>query len=202
MLIAGECVIDAPVYNPLAIFAEIDLFDKWMPQVDHIALVGRLSKFRRIIHYRFKMPIFFSNRDYVCSVVGNIDKEHKAVVFTMKSIETPEYLGFKIPQPGKAVRVDMKLGALGFEYINDTQCRFRIVLQIDPKIKMIPFSVINFGTKLIIFEFLKILTHMSENYDDVYKQRIKQNTLQIYSEARKRIEDVIGHPLHIPYLDD
>ena len=31
MLVAGECIIESNIFNPLAIFAEIDLFKNWMP---------------------------------------------------------------------------------------------------------------------------------------------------------------------------
>ena len=147
------------------------------------------------------MPVL-SPRDYVCSAVGNIDKTRKAVVFTLNPITKDEYFGVHIPGPGKAVRVDMKLACVGFEYIDDRKCRFRLILQIDPKLRFVPTSIINFGTKLIIFEFLKILSKMSTNLDDVYKERIRANFMGLYSEARKRLTELLGHEIEIPFLDE
>ena len=147
------------------------------------------------------MPVL-SPRDYVCSAVGNIDKTRKAVVFTLNPITKDEYFGVHIPGPGKAVRVDMKLACVGFEYIDDKKCRFRLILQIDPKLRFVPTSIINFGTKLIIFEFLKILSKMSTNLDDVYKERIRANFMGLYSEARKRLTELLGHEIEIPFLDE
>lgn len=83
MLLAGECIIEAPIFNSLAIFAEVDLFNKWMPSLDFVKQLKQVSKFRRILHYSFKLPLFISNRDFVCSAVANVDKKNRAVVFPL-----------------------------------------------------------------------------------------------------------------------
>ena len=43
---------------------------------------------------------------------------------------------------------------------------------------------------------------MSTNLDDVYKERIRANFMGIYSEARKRLTELLGHEIELPFLDD
>lgn len=114
MMLAAEGSIESSMFNPLAIFAEVDLFKNWIPKLDYVRELTKVTNFRRILHYSFKMPLIIANRDFVCSAVGNIDKKRKAVVFTLNTVQSGTYFGIPIPGPGKCVRVDMKLGCVGF----------------------------------------------------------------------------------------
>lgn len=62
--------------------------------------------------------------------------------------------------------------------------------------------VINWGTKQVIFEFLRILTKMSTNLDDVYKKRIREDKDGIYKEARNRLAELLDEEIVIPFLEE
>ena len=49
VFIASECLIECPFFNPLSIFAEIDLYNTWMPAVMNSIEVAKLSTFRRLL---------------------------------------------------------------------------------------------------------------------------------------------------------
>lgn len=76
------------------------------------------------------------------------------------------------------------------------------MLQVDPLLKLIPMMVINWGTKQVIFEFLRILTKMSTNLDDVYKKRIREDKDGIYKEARNRLAELLDEEIVIPFLEE
>lgn len=109
--------------------------------------LAKLSTFRRLLHVKLKFPLIFSNRDYVASGVGNVDEKHKAVLFTLKGLQSGEYFGYKIPPPGKFVRMGLHLACLGLEYIDDNTCRFRSLINVNPKLPIVPMALINWGTK-------------------------------------------------------
>ncbi len=198
MLLAGECFIESPIFNPIAMFAEVDLFHKWMPALDNVTELKRITKFRRLLHYTVRMPLFFTNRDIVCSAVGNIDHKRKAVVFTLKGMESGTYFGTPVPGSGKHVRVDLKMCAAGFEYMNEKLCRFRLVLQADPKMMLIPMTLINWGTKMVIFELLKIMMKKASKLDPVYVKRIQENDQGLYSEIRDRLSELHLFSITLP----
>lgn len=135
--------------------------------------LAQLSKFRRLLHVKLKFPLFFSNRDYVASAVGNVDEKRKAVLFTLKGINSGEYFGYQIPTAGKFVRLELNVACLGLEYIDDNTCRFRSLINVNPKLPIVPMVLINWGTKKVIFEFLKILSKKSTELEAEYKERIK-----------------------------
>ena len=126
------------------------------------------------------MPLFISDRDFVCSAVGTIDKKRKAVVFTLNAVESGTYFGVEVPGSGKSVRVDMKLGAIGFEYLNEKQSRLRLVLQTNPRLALVPMPFINYGTKIVLYEMLRILNEKSVKFDEEYKRRIKESKDGLY----------------------
>ncbi len=97
----------------------------------------------------------------MASGAGVVDEKRKAVVFTLKGIQESSYFGTPVPEPGKFVRLELNTACLGLEYINDNLCRFRSLINVNPKLPIIPMTLINWGTKQVIFEFLKILTKKS-----------------------------------------
>lgn len=75
------------------------------------------------------------------------------------------------------------MACLGLEYLEDNLCRFRCVVSVDPKLPIIPMTLINWGTKQVIFEFLKILTKKSLALQKEYQERIKKNVGGLYNEV-------------------
>ena len=45
ILLAGEGMIDGPLFNPLAMFAEIDLFKNWIPKLDFVKELKKVTQF-------------------------------------------------------------------------------------------------------------------------------------------------------------
>lgn len=57
----------------------------------------------------------------------------------------------------------------------------------DPRLKLVPMVLINYGTKIVLFELVRILNEMSMNLDEVYKKRIKENKDGLYKLIQERL---------------
>lgn len=92
------------------------------------------------------------------------------------------------------------MACLGLEYLDDNKCRFRSLINVNPKLAIVPMALINWGTKQVIFEFLKILTKKSMGLENEYKERIKKNEGGIYFEVQKRLSELLEKHIPIPFL--
>lgn len=95
----------------------------------------------------------------------------------------------------------MKLGCVGFEYLNESQCRLRVLLQVDPKLKLIPMFLINYSTKIVLLEMMRIINEKSIKLDEEYKKRIRENKDGLYKEIKSRLSELLDEEIKVPYLD-
>lgn len=47
-----ECIVKAPITHVIALFAETDLFIKWMPNFYHMTYLKEISNYRKLIHFK------------------------------------------------------------------------------------------------------------------------------------------------------
>jgi hypothetical protein len=67
--------VQAPLFNILAVFYEIDLFKLWLPTYQMLGLkessvIGKLSKTKMLADFKLNMPWPITNRDCVLSITG------------------------------------------------------------------------------------------------------------------------------------
>jgi hypothetical protein len=67
--------VNAPLFNILAVFYEIDLFKLWLPTYQMLGLkessvIGKISKTKLLADFKMNMPWPITNRDCVLSVTG------------------------------------------------------------------------------------------------------------------------------------
>lgn len=85
--ILSECIVEAPLINVLCLFAEIDVFQDWMPDMTEAVNLKPVTDFRGLYRCRQAMPWPIWPRDMIISVTGMFDKEKKAVLIVIRSPE-------------------------------------------------------------------------------------------------------------------
>ena len=59
-----EKVVHAPMINLLAVFAEAQLFQNWVPLNKRSEILASVSHFRKAAEFEFKLPWPLSNRTF------------------------------------------------------------------------------------------------------------------------------------------
>jgi hypothetical protein len=60
-----ECIVDAPLVNVLCLFAEIDVFKDWMPDMTEAFKLKSITDFRGLYMCKQSMPWPMWHRDMV-----------------------------------------------------------------------------------------------------------------------------------------
>jgi hypothetical protein len=47
-----ECIVKAPVHHVIALFAETDLFAKWMPNIYQMSYLKEISNYRKLVTFK------------------------------------------------------------------------------------------------------------------------------------------------------
>ena len=59
-----EKIVHAPLINLLAVFAEAQLFNQWVPLNKRSEILSKVSNFRQAAEFEFKLPWPLSNRTF------------------------------------------------------------------------------------------------------------------------------------------
>jgi hypothetical protein len=83
-----ECIVEAPVSTVIALFAETDLFTKWMPNITEMTFLKEISNYRKLCSFKQHMPWPIAQRDLMVRFSGQYDQKNRAVLSVVKSIST------------------------------------------------------------------------------------------------------------------
>jgi len=107
-----EKVVHASMINLLAIFAEAQLFQNWVPLNKRSEILCKVSHFRQAAEFEFKLPWPLSNRTCQIQACGIALPEDNGAILTLSSIQTDSWLGQELPKSGKQVYVDLHRGVV------------------------------------------------------------------------------------------
>ena len=189
---ACECIVKSSIFNPLSLFAEVDLYSSWMPRVDYCHVEKSYTRFRKTVHCEVSFPWPFNDRDGIMHGYGTTLPEQNAVIVVIRTLENKgkTYLDCVMPEPRnpKNVRLTVNCGCLYFRYINETTSLVRGIFNTDPHMSLVPQWLINFAIKKVIYALLGIIKKNSENFEGtVFDKRVKENTY-LYDEIRRRLK--------------
>ena len=81
-----EKTINAPLFNVLAVAAEIQTYKDWVPLMYKSEFTHEPTLFRKLTHCGLTIPWPFSNREWHAEVIGTADLQDNAVILILKSI--------------------------------------------------------------------------------------------------------------------
>jgi len=195
--VACECIVEAPIFYPIALFAEVGLYSSWIPRLGYCNIEKDYSRFRKTVHCEIQIPWPFNDRDGVFHGYGTTLPEMKSVIVVIRSLNTEnkkEYLDCKLPEPRKSshVRVTLEYGCMFFRYIDENTCLFRAIFNADPHMTYIPQWLINFGLKTVVYMILGNVKDKSEKFEGTeLEKRVKENKY-LYDEIRKRLHATLN----------
>lgn len=125
----------------------------------------------------------------VVSAVGIPIPENNSVLVILKSIETPTYFDIQIPDTS-AVRMTINIGCLNVNYISEFETQVSLIAKCDPKLSLIPQSLVNYGTKHGVYFFMEAIKKMCDEYAGSQHEELVKAQPEYYEEIRKRIGDI------------
>ncbi len=175
--ICGRTIIKGNLLHILSVLAEIDLMKDYIDRFEEIRLFGNVSPFRFLIHSKIKMPMFIDNRDLVLCGFGILDAEEKTIMMPFKSIDALKYIDVDVPQESSSYRrISLSHGFFHLKYIEEETFVLSNSYNVDPKVSVIPWIMLNTIIKEISFYVLDGIKNQIENTKnrDVYRKRVEE----------------------------
>lgn len=174
----------------LSVLAEIDLMKTFVPRFEDILYLNNLTPFRMLFHSKIKMPTTISNRDLILSGFGIINKSNKNIIIPIKSVS--EYYGKSIPAETKQYkRVFLNFGFFKIQYINDDTYEISNCYNVDPKVPVLPWFLLNTFIKEVNYYILENFKTQIQNdqVKVVYDKRISDKK-DFYDRIKREICDL------------
>lgn len=166
-------IIESPFLNVAAIINEVQLYHKWVPFIASSSCVCQLSLFRKVVFVEATLPWPLAKRDAV--VYGYaVDKLEDGSIYIMCRSQDDEsdarLFGYSIPEPNKGT-VRMKIHSAGYvicvllcmicrieiKLINQNKAFVRVVANIDPVMAYVPYFLVNFITRQVVFMLYSLI---------------------------------------------
>lgn len=108
----SECIVKAPLTDVLCLFAELDFFKEWMPNITSVTIEKQVTDYRGIYNFKQYMPWPMWPREIKCMATGMYDRKNKACVSVCSPVLPGEsWFGHTIPEIAEGhVNVDMRRG--------------------------------------------------------------------------------------------
>jgi hypothetical protein len=161
----------------LAILAEVDIMEKFVTRFDSLKKLEEYSLFRWLIQIRLKMPVTITNREMIAMGFGYINPQNNNVFLPFRSVNNQYYKYIKLPaEDPNYTRIDIVFGFINIKYIDDETVEVINCYNVDPKVPVIPWFVLNTFLREISYYIMDDLKKQIETVDfAIYEERIKKN---------------------------
>jgi hypothetical protein len=146
-----EGIMKAPILNILSLVYETDLFHTWVPLCKRSEQIAKVSRTKQIIRNCYGVPIpFINNRE--CQVYGYgvnaLLTEYKQIMAVGRSVYGDAYKGFDLRQPFKGhTRAHVEIVGAALRPKPNGEVEFKFVSNFDPKIKAMPYKLLNWFSR-------------------------------------------------------
>jgi len=144
--------IDVPVFNVLCLIYEPDGHPLWIPFCGKATEIKKIHRSCKAIYQKYNFPLPLSDREAFLFGHG-IDRfdRNGSVLIISKSYNDDKILqkklGLEVPEKSKCVRMDLEFMTSEIIPIGKDKIRFKAVVKMNPHVKLIPLSFINFFTR-------------------------------------------------------
>ncbi|KAF2070222.1 hypothetical protein CYY_008456 [Polysphondylium violaceum] len=190
-----EGVVDSPIFDVCSVIMEVDLYSTWIPRLLESKILDQDSRFKKWIYCKSSCPWPVADRD-ICLYGYGVDmlEEEDLIVVVSKSmseadIETNAKVKENLPKANTStVRVDTRISGFTLKPLSKDKTFVQVVALTDPRMKLIPYWLLNFVTNQFCHYLFVMLRKQSLNVSksNEYQTRITSNP--IYKEIKEKSE--------------
>ncbi|KAL9648089.1 hypothetical protein ABK040_007456 [Willaertia magna] len=188
-----EGVIDAPIFQVLSIFYEIDLYKNWVATMENSTIIQTFeSKYKFISYFSFNLPWPLTNRN-IFSYAFALDRltENKSVLIIVKGINPNldnKYAEvIKTYKNDSYVTVDCEYAGVLIKYVNENETFVQIIGSCDPKLSYVPNWFLNLvTTNFSSYCITKLRQLAAKVPQSEYQTRI-QSKDEVYGDIIRRL---------------
>ncbi|OMJ86739.1 hypothetical protein SteCoe_11675 [Stentor coeruleus] len=184
--------INSSLFKVISVLSEPDLVTTWVDVLKQVDVYHSPTMTRKLVKYLFWFPWPVSDRHCVMEFNALPLVQRRALIVTMKSPTSENYLNFKIPalRDGET-RMWVRVGCLYAEYVDENRTKVVFMINSDMNIAILPLVLINFGAKHIMYYVMDKLRNKIENFDgSVYEERVRAKP-EYYDFLQKTISESI-----------
>jgi hypothetical protein len=178
-------VVEEPLFNVISIFFEADLYPQWVPTMDRAYELKRLSRYRKLAQFSYKLPWPLARRDIFCYGYGVDIAEQNAILVVVRSVDG-SYGDIQIPEPDPGtVRMDVKYAGFLFRAIDKSTTHVSVISCTDPKMS-VPYFLQNYGLKKVAHRILLTVRKFASSVaGSEYEERMNSDKY-VYDDLRRR----------------
>jgi len=178
-----EGLINAPIFDVLAVLNEADLYSTWVPMMKESVILQNTSRYGKVCYMRIELPWPMWARDLLLVAYG-VDMLDRDSILVICRSPLPSEPFPNPPVPNKHVRMEINFGGMLIQPVSATQTRIRWIVNCDAKLTHIPSWFLNTATHQTSYMILDTLRQKCQNVrGSEYEQRINQNQA-VYGPAR------------------
>jgi len=159
---------------------------------ESLEVIKQFSNFRFLTRERLKMPMFVQSRELITLGFGIANPEQKSVLLPFRSLTEPSYMGVECPKENpNYTRIVMNFGFYLLTLIDENTSEFVLSFNVDPKIQLVPWFVINsFVKEVSYYIVLAFRTRMETMDKSIYDKRMLEKKV-FYDKIKKDVIDTI-----------
>jgi hypothetical protein len=160
----------------------------WFPLLKESEELKLVSRFRKIVRIEVSTPWPLQNRESVADCYGvDMLEENKIVIF-VRSVDA--FPGVAIPDNSdRVVRTVIHIGGFLVTMISPTACHFRMMINVDPKLPVLPYAVLNWFTGKVLHYIIKQLRRAALfDAESPYAARMRANRA-VYGYVEQTLRD-------------
>jgi len=193
VILKMEGSINVSLFNILALVNEPEGFPKWMPFCTEGRPMKQLTRTSKIFYAKLSMPPPICGREWYTLGAGFDRLEaNGSILVTAKSIHHDKDFQVKheldIPLKSKVTRMELDFMAMEVIPIARDKVHVKILQKMDPKIKYLPNSILNWTAKKtgqqLLERLLKKATHLKGS---LWERKIQENR-EFYGFLEERVE--------------
>eukprot|EP00164_Ancoracysta_twista_P011785 GFYU01018310.1.p1 GENE.GFYU01018310.1~~GFYU01018310.1.p1 ORF type:complete len:385 (-),score=119.91 GFYU01018310.1:109-1233(-) len=188
-----ERVIEAPLINILALFNEADLYSEIIPLLRisrHVLQAGRTQK---VVHIQTKLMWPIADRELLLygQGINALDETDSIVIILLPAEECP--LEFEKPKEKKnVIRAELSIGCILLQPISENKTRFRVFMNQDPKIPLVPAWLLNWIIRTVVVVVVPMLESRAKKVEGTSHGKAIENNPQFYGWLREVIAAYFG----------
>lgn len=207
-----EGMVNAKLFNILAVIYEFDLFKTWFPGVGVSDKDIQLAKFRMIVSLvGDQLPWPFWSRKSILYGYGDVFNNDSVAIYIRDAVETDLTQNITDPKTSNLNNDDIdkekeKIVVDETQYVN-SKCLYggfhvipvteektfiKFAFNFDPQFQLLPTSFFNFLIQGTMIPLLGLITKKAKNIEGTeYEKRINSDeSSAVYAEMRKRLTKI------------
>lgn len=186
-----ESTLDVPLEHFLAIVYETELYPMWLPFCKSTTLVAQLGRTRKILLNEFSVARVLHRESVLYGFGFNLLHSHGAVLLCCHSCdEASSFKGVSLPPEGETQRIHLKAMGCLLTPLSPVRTHVRLVTNVDPKLRVIPYKLLNFFLRKFAKGLFSKLSQLAANYENSEFQyrRNEESHKAFYEHINKSLE--------------